>query len=112
MARTYTPRPGWVDAAKPGDVLLGPSGDMRVIRKVTAGKHWRHPIFSFAIRRCSWTRRPYTVYTWGELVRTGYTALGASVSLDGRADKKLARNLYHDAPRTVYCWDVCGGQMP
>ncbi len=110
--RTYTPRPAWVDAAEPGMVLISPTGDMRVIRKVTRGRAWRYPIFTFAIRRCSWTRRPYTGYTWGELVRMGYTALDVRLTLETRADKKLKRNLRYDAPRTLYCWDVCGGQMP
>lgn len=111
--RTYTPRPAWVDTAEVGTVLLSPTGDMRVIRKVSRGKHWRHPIFTFAIRRCSWTRRPYTCYTWGELVRMGYTALGPRIALETRADKRLAKNLlHHHGTRTMYCWDVCGGQMP
>ena len=112
MTRRYTPRPEWVDSADVGTVLLSPTGDMRVIRSVTRGKRWRNPIFTFAIRRCSWTRRPYTMYTWGELVRMGYTALDVRIALETPADKKLHRNIRYDAPRTLFCWDVVGGQMP
>jgi hypothetical protein len=83
-----------------------------VIRKVSRGKHWRHPIFSFAIRRCSWTRRPYTLYTWGELVRMGYMEAGASVDLATRKDRKLAKDLASHECRNLFCCDVVMGQMP
>lgn len=108
MKRIYTPRPEWVDKATPGTVLVSPTGDMRVIRRVSSGKHWRHPIFSFAIRRCSWTRRPYTIYTWGELVRMGYTALDVTVPLDRRFDKLLEKNIVNHNCRTLFCCDVVG----
>ncbi len=112
MSRIYTLRPTWVDTADVGTVLISPSGDFRVIRKVTRGSHRRYPIFSFAIRHCSWTRRPYTVYTWGELVRMGYIAAGASVELKTPKDRILAKEIAHKLPRRLYCWDVVGGQMP
>ena len=110
--RRYTPRPEWVDRADVGTVLISPGGDFRVIRQVTRGKHWGLPIFTFAIRRCSWTRRPYTSYTWGELVRIGYTEAGAAVTLNTRHDRKLSKDIANHNRRSLYCWDVCGGQMP
>lgn len=115
MKQRRTPRPAWVDTAKAGDVLLWPSGDMRVIRKVTVHTYRgrseprvRSPIFDFAIRRCSWTERPYTVYQWAELVRMGVTALGVSVALDTKMDKQLLRDINTNDRSRLTCCRVAG----
>ncbi len=110
MKRIHTPRPEWVDKAVVGSVIRSRSGDLRVIRGITSGPHQRQPIFSFAIRRCSWTRRAHTCYTWGELVRSGYTYAGVVVKLNSRLDKALGKDIRDcPCPPRLHCWDVVGG---
>lgn len=96
LHKRYRPRPDWLDTVKVGDVLMFPSGGYRVVRAVhhhkeqrPNGVNWRFPILSFAIRRCSWTGRPYTVYTANDLQTMGVEHTGASVVLDSIQDHAL-----------------------
>ena len=104
--------PKWFDTAKVGDVLETPTGEYRVIRGITRFKSSlvrRHELifFKFAIRRCSWTRRPTTTKT-GTQVRD-WKHTGHRVKLDTKLDRQIAeevgKNLFDDK-RKIFCCDV------
>lgn len=66
-----------------GDILVAPSGLMRIARKVEGSdtvpsKRFVH----FTIQRCSWTRRDWTTYSLGELAVSGYRILGRRAPTD------------------------------
>jgi len=60
-------RPEWINRIQAGDVLETPHGDQRLVRHVHRREGKRgHPSkvwVYFAIRRCSWTGRCYTLYS-------------------------------------------------
>lgn len=100
LHKHYRQRPEWLDTVKVGDVLMFPSGGYRVVRAVhhhkqprPDGVNWRFPILSFAIRRCSWTGRPYTVYTACDLQTMGVEHTGANVELESIEDHALADSI-------------------
>jgi hypothetical protein len=81
----------WVWSVKVGDVLKTPSGDLRVVQDVrdsSGGKSYRKLWFEFTIRRCSWTRRPYTLYNGAEIFYMGWRPTNYRVEIDPEfADK-------------------------
>jgi len=52
----------WRDDLKAGDILITKSGDLRVIREAWYFNDGTLGSVILAIRKCSWTRRPYTSY--------------------------------------------------
>jgi len=76
---------------KPGDVLQTPSGDLRIVRKVTRFADGDLHSANFAIRRCSWTGRAYTVKGFTDLM--GWHFVLARELPEDRISKKLARDL-------------------
>ena len=95
----------WSQEIQEGDVIRTKSGTLRVVRAVH-----RHPKASgkgsgkatiarrcycfFAIRHCSWTGRPHTGYSIGEMVTMGWTPTAAKPrALDADIDRKLARDM-------------------
>lgn len=96
-----------------GDVLLWPSGALRVVRYV---HDYRSKSYSslnrialgFAIRHCSWTKAGYTLYFWGELLHKGVRKV-ARVNLDSPLDKKLERDIIDSRrPCRVSCCQAVG----
>jgi hypothetical protein len=69
-----------VESLREGDIIRW-NGRLRVIRDVTKGegKGWRRISFTFSIQRCSWTGKPYTVYS-----RTDMQNLKKSLELVAR----------------------------
>lgn len=102
------PQPEWMRTAKVGDVLRSPSGLLRVVRKVT--RHYHDPsrlaCLTFAIKHCSWTKRPYTVIGATELRTLGYTKVGANYKLNSKIDAKLFLNINNPDVRTMHCCDA------
>jgi len=87
---------GWIARIKVGDVLKSGSGVLRVVRDVShysvykgsPQEHTRTNV-TFAIRHCSWTGRPYTVYTGNDLVQMGYRKTRAKVKLNKKIDRLI-----------------------
>jgi len=69
MSRKQAP---WMCFAKEGDVLRTPKGDYRVIRSISRFDDGDLRCASFAIRRCSWTKRAYTTYNFTDLMNWSY----------------------------------------
>lgn len=104
-----------------GDVIRL-NGSLRLIRKIewrahkpkrglpktyTYDKGW----FYFAIRHCSWTRRPYTLYSSVDLASMHVELIGRNVhtkheTFDHAFLTAIEQRL--DAPRLLSCCDVRG----
>lgn len=110
----------WIARIQKGDVLRSRTGLLRVVREVSHAEvcysgppHIRTSVV-FAIKHCSWTRRPYTVYTGNDLARMGYRPTRARVSLRKRIDLAIMR-VYAAKPKwgakkpyEITCCDVEG----
>lgn len=100
-----------LDDIRPGDTVFVGKNTPRLVRAVGRDARGRVRSLTFAIRACSWTRRPYTVYT-----RTDLRLMNARPSGWPRAtfglpsDQELLRNIRADAssPPTLDCCDVRG----
>jgi hypothetical protein len=82
-------------AIKEGDVVKAPSGMLRVVRSVSRAKNnrqceMRKVHVTFTIQRCSWTRRPYTIYNLGELHDLGYKLTDLTWPLKTEFDRLFA----------------------
>jgi len=55
-----------------GSVLLAPSGDFRVVREVHRYRDGDLRSVTLAIRRCSWTKRAYTILNYVDLIQRGF----------------------------------------
>ena len=100
-----------------GDVLRWPSGALRVVRVfhdhgAFRDRYKRKPLrwkfCFFAIRRCSWTQRPYTVLNLGELQGLGVVNTGINVKFKTTFDKQLAAEMVDKDVRTIKCCAVKG----
>lgn len=89
-------KPDWRDELKVGDVLITPSGDLRIVRDVRMKKCGLLRCVTLAIRRCSWTRRAYTIYCRPDLVTIGYRKAGVRARLSGPLDEKMAQCLAYE----------------
>lgn len=104
----------WMRAVRPGDVLADPSGNLRVVRyaRVWRNKYSRqdHLTLYLAIKRCSWTRRCYTVIGTQDIVQRGYRPTGARVKLNKKIDRLIAKDMaYENRFRpALTCCDVEG----
>lgn len=72
-----------------GDVVLTRAGLARVVRKVSRFPDGELRALTFAIKRCSWTHRPYTVLNYQDLRWNGYRPTGLNVTLDRQEDLRL-----------------------
>jgi hypothetical protein len=102
----------WVESIRKGDIIEGDGGLLRVVRDV---KHWRtrrgkvHTTVTLAIRRPSWTRRPYTVINCHDLKYRGYRPTGKTWPLDSEFDKELESTFRREPPcGRPNAWDVLG----
>lgn len=109
----------WALEVGKGDVIRTKSGDLRVVREVhrhqkAKGKgSWgatiaRRTYCFFAIRSCSWTGRPYTLYSIGEMVSMGWVPTSARPQ---RLDSGIDRTLEQDfgSNRSSDCALTCCG---
>ena len=94
----------WMIFVKPGDVLKTPSGDYRVIRKLSRYPDGDLRSAYFAIRRCSWTKRGYTVKQASELF--GWEFVAARDLPKTRLDLALASCIIHHNGPQISCCDV------
>ena len=101
----------WRAKIRVGDVLEAPSGDLRVVREVTRWKRRGRTttIVTFAIRRCSWTRRCYTVVNQSDLATRGFRPTGKRVRLSKPIDRAISRAIDEPRPdRSIGCRAVQG----
>lgn len=89
-----------VASLRVGDVLRSPSGKLRTIREVGSAS------VALSILRCSWTRRPYTVYVASDLI--DWSRTGQRRRLRSPLDRALALELADRARRKLTCCDVEG----
>src|SRR6188768_3660544 len=94
----------WIDNIKPGDsIILGKS--LRLVRSVTRDREGHVHYITLAIRKCSWTKRAYTVYSKTDLKHKGKPTRAPRIKLDKPSDKKL-RKCFED-PYAKQCLDCC-----
>lgn len=93
-------------AVKVGDVLMSDRGSLRVVRRVSRFECGALRAVAFAIKRCSWTRRPSTTYSYTDIKR--WTPTGASVELDSPLDEQLRQCLADHRLQLLHSWDVVG----
>lgn len=98
----------WMTHVKVGDVLRSCTGTLRVVREVSRYKNGDLSAVTFAIRHCSWTRRPYTTMNYTDLRMQGFTRVGANYSLKTELDARLARDIADHHRRDVTCCEVRG----
>ena len=99
----------WRDDLRAGDVLVSPSGDYRVVRKVTMRKSGFIWGVSLAIRRRSWTNRPYTVMTRTDIQQRGFQLSHAKYRFKaGTIDVELYRDIVDHFRQRLHACDVIG----
>jgi hypothetical protein len=99
-------RPEWIKQIRKGDVLkCGRS--LRVVRNV---KHCTTKTYViFAIKRCSWTTRCYTVYSHTDLKTRRFELTGKRLALQGELDYEFEQNIgINSKDTTLHCCDVEG----
>lgn len=102
----------WILKIRKGDVLESGTGKLRVVRAVS--KHKRVSIantyITFAIARCSWTHRPYTVYTGNDLRQMRYKPIGIRHRLRAAVDRDIEKSMKAESSSLcpVHCCDVVG----
>ena len=100
-------QPDWMARVVVGSVFKTPSGDLRLVRKVSrrGGKLGR---VTFAIRHCSWTGRAYTIVNASDLIQRGFQLMPVRVkSLDGPLDVKLHDFIHGNYIRGNYPMKCC-----
>ena len=114
MGSEMKPDREWMDNLKVGDVLLwGRKETPRVIRDMSMHHIWsdRLGYVTFAIRRCSWTHRPYTLYNRSEVRAMGKRTRKKS-KISSQLDKKLDYAIHdrdwHLSNNRLVCCDVIG----
>ena len=105
MMRT---QPDWMRQVSIGDVLASGTGTLRIVRRVSHYPDGDLRSVTFAIRRCSWTRRPTTVMGYSDLRLLGYQPVGASMPLRARLDHELAKDIADHRRQSLHCCDVRG----
>lgn len=101
--------PEWAKTLDRGDIVRTPTGTERVVREVH--RHSESRVYvSFTILHCSWTTRPVTVYSMGELVRVGYTYAGRRIEIKNtRLNKSIDREVKcRPGPPKLTCCDIKG----
>lgn len=109
--RNRTCDPTWFAHVREGDVLQSRGGSFRVVRHVTRRPGGQLLCVTFAIRTCSWTRRPYTVYTASDLKVFSFRYVGARIALSSELDRKLSDAINHsggERPHGLTCCSVRG----
>lgn len=99
----------WVDDIEPGMVILFKSGALRTAISVSrrAGGHV-HSV-TFAILRCSWTKRPATVLERTDLKTRARCITRARIDLEKTHGAQLVlKDLKDHMAREVKCCDVIG----
>ena len=99
----------WMRDVVVGSVLAGPSG-WRVVREVSRYANGDLRSVTFAIKRCSWTHRCYTIYGYNDLRQLGYRMVRVRPrALRSRMDRKIRVAIHEPSDRkSMTCCDVEG----
>jgi len=97
-----------IKSPKVGDVWQAPSGRLRIVRRVSWSKHPTRTRLYFVIAHCSWTHRPYTLYTLNELKTIGYRPTGKRVRIADDFQCELEKEMTDHRYRSFTCCDVVG----
>jgi hypothetical protein len=87
----------WMRTVEVGDVLRNTEGTLRVVRHVRRLANGTLCSVTFAIRRCSWTGRGHTIYSFTELRMQGWCPVGVRLPLDGELDAALEYDIVNGA---------------
>ena len=101
----------WMAKVKVGDVLRSRSGLLRVVRKVSRDNDGTLRFVWFTIRRCSWTKRCYTLYDATTLRHQGYTLVDIPPHIwQSGMDERILQAIEQPAykPKLLSCCDVRG----
>lgn len=96
-----------------GDVLRAPNGVLRIARHIAPCKNLRSYVperrtwIFFTIRRCSWTKRCYTLYSVAKLMEMGYVNTGINVRIKNRKDQSITKCIERGGTE-FRCCDVHG----
>jgi hypothetical protein len=97
-----------------GDILRAPNGVLRVVRHVSLCNNARAQCIErktwifFTIRRCSWTRRCYTLYNIAELREMGYVHTGKRVAKWADKFQERIDRVIESGSAELTCCDVEG----
>lgn len=88
----------WMADIRVGDVLVTPTGDLRVVRAVVKRPPYRpglppRVVVQLLTRHCSWTRRCSTTINGCDLGQRGFRPTGKRKRLTSRMDRRIARDL-------------------
>lgn len=101
----------WIKRIRKGDVLRSGSGALRIVRHVSHhGPSIPKTSVYFAIQRCSWTTRCYTVYTGNDLRQMKYSPTNGRMPLKTNMDKMIEKQFSRDFAKDceLHCCDVIG----
>lgn len=105
------PQPAWMRRVQVGSVIAERGGAWRIVRHVARDRSGRLRAVWLVIRRCSWTRRCYTVVNANDLIQRRFRLIPTSpVQLKTRGiDAKIRHALHESAThRSLTCCDVEG----
>jgi hypothetical protein len=106
--RTQLP---WFRDLAVGDILQERSGAFRVVRNVSRYKDGDLRCVALAIRRCSWTRRAYTIVFYNDLRHRGFRKVAnVRATLTRPLDLKIQAAIHQPAwePKCATCHDTRG----
>jgi signal peptidase I len=101
----------WISRIEKGDVIEDRNGTLRVVRAVSRFTTRRRNLYTsvtLAIRRPSWTTRPYTVINSNDLRQRGFKPTGAKWPLDSEFDRRLEDQFGRNPRGDMSAWDVLG----
>lgn len=100
----------WMCDVVVGSVLARKNGAWRIVREVTRYNNGDLRSVTFAIRRCSWTHRCYTIYHYNDLIQMGFRMVPVkSRRLRSRLDRKIHRAIHEPCTqKSLTCCDVEG----
>jgi hypothetical protein len=97
----------WMADVRVGDVLEDANGTQRVVREVKRYKDGELRSVCFAIRRCSWTGRCYTILGYTDLRYRGYRKVGRT-RMGSAIDWKIYKEIGNVNKPRVSCCEVRG----
>jgi len=100
----------WMADVVVGSVLASRGGPWRVVREVNRYQNGDLRSVTFAIRRCSWTHRCYTIYGYTDLKTHGFRLVPVEPrKLRGRLDRKIYVAIHEPCTqKSMTCCDVEG----
>jgi hypothetical protein len=101
----------WMAGVVVGSVLREGSGAMRVVREVTRYNDGDLRCVTFAIRRCSWTHRCYTILGYTDLIQRHFSMVPVRPRrLRSALDRVIHTAIHQPAwePYAAKCCDVEG----